>query len=252
MSRNSITQAIVLKTNRIGEIHKGVVLLTKDIGIISAVAHGAWKIKSRLRAHTQLFSYVMVYLYYNPVKQTYKITDIESLASCDAIIQSIKKYYTVSVCAEIILKSYGGGESVGEMFFLFLEVLKNLGKIRDDEADYILIQFFWRFLVITGHRPDLKHCYHCGNVFLEPLRIYSLKGIPGFVCKQCRKNDTVQLYPGMIKYLENTEKLPLSQALCYKIAKESEIELKEVLSGVVETCIETPLQSIKQQFKEFV
>lgn len=252
MSRNSITQAIVLKTNRIGEIHKGVILLTKDSGIIHAVAHGAWKIKSRLRAYTQLFSYVKVYLYYNPVKQTYKITDIESLLPCDVVIQSLKKYYTVSVCAEIILKSYGGGESVKEMFFLFLEVLKTLGKVREDEADFILIQFLWRFLLITGHRPDFQHCHHCGKRIPASLNLYSIKGMTGFVCKNCKGLHAVQLYPGMIKYLKNTERLPLSQALCYRIARESEIVLKEVLSGIVETCIETPLQSIQQQFKEYV
>jgi DNA repair protein RecO (recombination protein O) len=252
MSRNSITQAIVLKTNRIGEIHKGVTLLTKKSGIISAIAHGAWKIKSRLRAHTQLFSYVRVYLYYNPVKQSYKITDMESLLPCDAVIHSLKKYYTVSTCAEIILKSFGGGESVKEMFFLFLDVLKNLDRVREDESDFILIQFFWRFLVITGHRPDMTHCYHCGILIPDTSSIYSMKGIPGFVCKNCKHQDAVELYPGMVKYLGNTEQLPLGQAMCYKMIKESVTVLKAVLSDIIETCIETPLQSIKQQFKEYV
>ncbi|MBN2534321.1 MAG: DNA repair protein RecO [Spirochaetales bacterium] len=252
MSRNSITQAIVLKTYRIGEIHKGVTLLTKNTGIINAIAHGAWKIKSRLRAHTQLFNYVRVYLYYNPVKQSYKITDIESLRLCDMIVKSLKKYYIVSICAEIILKSFGGGESVKEMFFLFLSVLQTLGRICDDEADFILIQFFWRFLLITGHRPDFTHCHHCGTSLPTTSGIYSIKGIPGFVCTSCKHPGAIQLNSGMIKYLENTEQLPITQSLCYKIAKESETILKEVLSAIIETCIETPLQSLKQQFKEYV
>jgi hypothetical protein len=82
--------------------------------------------------------------------------------------------------------------------------------------------------------------------------MYSRRGIPGFVCEKCKRDDAVHLYPGMIKYLENTEQLPLSQALCYKITKESGLILKEILAGVVEICIETPLQSTGQQFKEYV
>lgn len=252
MSRNSITQAIVLKTSRIGEIHKGVVLLTKDIGIINAVAHGAWKMKSRLRAHTQLFSYVKVYLYYNPVKQTYKISDIESLMSCDVIIKSLKNYYIVSICAEIILKSYGGGESVKEMFFLFLDILKNIGKIHEDDVDFILIQFFWRFLIITGHKPDVMHCHECGKSIIDTLNSCYVKGMPGFVCENCSQPGAVQLYPGMMKYLANTEQIPLSRALHYKITKESGTLLKEVLSFIVENCIEAPILSMKQKFKEYV
>ena len=198
MSRNFITQAIVLKTNRIGEIHKGIVLLTKDLGIISAIAHGARKIKSRLRAYTQLFSYAKVYLYYNPVKQTYKITDIESVFPYDAVVQSLKKYYIISVCAEVTLKSFGGGESVKEMFFLILNILKILNRVNENDADFILIQFLWRFLLITGHRPDLKNCSHCNTQISGPVIIYYSDGMPGFVCGKCKKLNAVQLYPGII------------------------------------------------------
>jgi len=245
MTRNSITQAIILKIYRIGEIHKGVILLTKNLGIINAIAHGAWKIKSRLRAYTQLFNYIKVYLYYNPVKQTYKITDIECLYSCVAVTQSIEKYYCISICVEVVLKSFGGGESVNEIFSLLLDVLKILDKIRDDETDFILIQFLWRFLYLTGHRLNPKNCHSCGKSFSDSLHIYYLKGMTGFICPNCRKGNAVQLYPGMIKYLEKTEYIPLNKALCFKLEKKSIVLLRKVVINLVETYIETPLQSIK-------
>ena len=55
MNRSHSTDAIVLKNTRIGEIHKGVVMLTSDEGLVNAIAHGAYSQKGKLRGTTNLF-----------------------------------------------------------------------------------------------------------------------------------------------------------------------------------------------------
>ena len=82
--------------------------------------------------------------------------------------------------------------------------------------------------------------------------ICGMKGTPGFMCEKCKGADAVTLYPGMVKYLRNTETLSFNQSLYYKISKKSYLQLKEIVTGVVEICIETPLHSIEKQFKEYV
>ena len=78
MSRNMTIRGIILKTTRIGEIHKGLTILTLEQGLVDAIAHGALKDKSKLRAATQLFSHSLFYIYSNPVKKSNKVSDIEN------------------------------------------------------------------------------------------------------------------------------------------------------------------------------
>jgi DNA repair protein RecO (recombination protein O) len=252
MSRNFITQAIVLKINRIGEIHKGLTLLTRDLGIISAIAHGAWKMKSRLRAFTQLFSVSKMYLYYNPINQSYKVSDAESLLLNEAAASSLKKYYVLSVCTEIILKSYGGGESFREIFSLFLEVLKTIEKSREEDADLILIQFLFRFLAMTGHKVDVLRCDNCGKEFSTEKdqtarqNVFYTTGSTGFVCAGCRGSNPVPVFSGMIKYLSATTHIPLTRALGYRIESRSVEILKQILFGIIEIHLETRLKSVEK------
>ena len=53
MDRNYTTEAVVLKTRRFGDFHKSVTILSPERGIINAVAHGAYKGKSRLSSITR-------------------------------------------------------------------------------------------------------------------------------------------------------------------------------------------------------
>ncbi|MCK5154116.1 MAG: recombination protein O N-terminal domain-containing protein, partial [Spirochaetales bacterium] len=41
MNRNIKTDGIILRTRRIGELHKGISCLTRSHGIIDAIAYGA-------------------------------------------------------------------------------------------------------------------------------------------------------------------------------------------------------------------
>jgi DNA repair protein RecO (recombination protein O) len=245
MSRNSITQAIVLKTNRIGEIHKGVVLLTRDRGIINAVAYGAWKMKSRLRAYTQLFSYSKVYLYHNPVKNTYKITDMEHFSSFNSISQSIRKYYCASLCAEVILRSYGGGESVNDVFALFLESMRCLEEVKEEEVVFVLIQFLWRFLILTGHGLECDVCSQCGAGIEKTDSAFYEQGRSGFLCIRCKRMENETCNPGMRKYLSATMTLPLRRAMDVKIEEKSAQTLKTIILHIIEALLEVSLKTLQ-------
>ena len=49
MERSISTNAIIIRRERFGEFHKGLTLLTSDLGLVSATAYGAYKMQSRLR-----------------------------------------------------------------------------------------------------------------------------------------------------------------------------------------------------------
>ncbi|MBN1699138.1 MAG: DNA repair protein RecO [Spirochaetales bacterium] len=245
MSRNTIQQAIILKTNRIGEINKGVVLLTRTSGIINTVAYGACKMKSRLRAYTQLFSHVKVYLYHNPVSNTFKITDMEHYDSFHEISGSVRKFYCASLCAEVILKSYGGGVSADDIFSLFLESLTCLAGAGEESVIFITIQFLFRFLIITGHGMRIDLCAGCGADIAPGETAFHEIGRTGFLCHRCRGAGNEICHPGMRKYLSATMAIPFRKAMDVSIDASSARTLKTIIVRIIETLLEVSLKTVK-------
>jgi len=244
MNRNIITEGIILKTNRIGEIHKGVTFLSPTLGIVNGIAHGAWKMKSKLRSVTQTFGYIKAYLYFDPVKDSYKISDVENLLQFFAISKSVEKYFIASLFIEIIIKSFGGGESDGGIFTLLLESLKLLDTPREDLDVFIIIQFIYRYLIFTGFTPQLSSCNRCGTIFGEKTTVLFDNQRMDFLCISCGRPDDVVIHPGYRMYLDKTIGLPFDKALEIKIDKEGAQTVKKILYILIESLLGFPLKSL--------
>ncbi len=245
MFRNNYLNAIVLKTYQVGEMHKGVMLLTPDNGIISAIAHGAKKIKNRFRSSTEQFCISKYYLYYNPVKKDYKITDIEPYKSFDKIRKSLSKFYTASLWVEIILRSFGGGENNSSVFNLLYESLNIIDNIPEEKVPYVSIQFIWRFIYLSGHNPALDTCADCGKTLVNNEPMFLPYNANMFYCAGCSKESGLILSPGSRMYLLNTITKTLNTAVKITLDNESISGLKEILYALIQRILETELNSIK-------
>ena len=80
MKRQLLTQGIILRAERSGEINKSVTAFSPDLGIVHGMAFGAAKPGSRFSGATEPFRFAAIHLYHNPVSNSYKITDLEILA----------------------------------------------------------------------------------------------------------------------------------------------------------------------------
>ncbi len=245
MFRTSRLDVLVLKTQRTGEMHRFVTLFHPLKGILRATAYGALKTKGKLRSDTEAFNYIRAYLYLDPVKNSYKITDSECLLAFFGIRKSVERLYIASLCAEIVLRSFGGGESGPEVFALLLDSFKQIDASPEDRLPYISIQFIWRFLGYTGFTLDLNTCGLCRKKLDPALPFYFLKSGAVFVCDSCGKSSRLELAPGVRAYFKHTEGMPL--ALAVKIAMQTDAMhvLKVVLYACVEGLLNTELITLK-------
>ena len=124
--RNSIESAVVLQAARMGEIHRRVTLFTGERGVVYATAHGAGKAVSKLKAAAIPFACITAYLYHDPVRNTFKVTDVEARNVHPAIRADLRKFFTASLWVEIVLRSHGGGTHAGDLFALLVEALHRL------------------------------------------------------------------------------------------------------------------------------
>ena len=158
--RNWILSSIVLKTTRVGDIHRSVTLLT-EAGLVRAMAHGAAKATSRLRAATLPFSYVRAYLYRDPVRDSVKLTDVEPLALHHHLSGDLLKYFTASLWAEVVIKSHAGGLQQDELQRRLLNALDRLDGAGTDEVAKVSAAFLWQVLEHWGVAPDTDVCSSC-------------------------------------------------------------------------------------------
>lgn len=250
MSRNIRTEAIVLRTRRVGDIHKAVTLLTPEAGLIEAMAHGVYKGKGKLGGATDPFALSTAYLYYEPVKKNYKITDMECLDLFESVRGDLDRYYAASLWAEVIIRSYAGGEGAHRLFSLLEESLRAL----DGEADpsCVQIQFLWRFVVLSGFMPDIASCAICGRELGEREVALYRRSDGDFACSECLRTapeegvpDNPPLSAGARRYLVHTESLAFVEALKTNLEGTAKAGLLALMYAFVQDIVEVPLKTLQ-------
>ena len=237
----------MLRKARVGEIHKSLTLLTPSQGLLQVMAHGALKSGSRLATASEPFHLLKAYLYHDPVKNQYKLTEAESLEPHDALRRSVAKFYTASLWAEACLKSYGGGEESAALFELLAEALRLLDRAPAGGEGLLCFQFLARFLDVSGHRLELEQCPRCQLAFDARAPFYLSREEGAFVCGACRgagAGEYLAVPAGARSYLAGTLSLPLPKAAAVGLEKASQAALRTALYLLLQNSLEAPLATL--------
>jgi DNA repair protein RecO (recombination protein O) len=214
------------------------------MGIISAIAHGALKTKSRLRSMTETFCCSKVYLYHEPVKGSYKITDMVPEIFFESVRHDLTCYYSASLWAEVVLRSMAGGESDGRVYDLLKCSMVALEGAAEKEVPLLSVQFLWRFLTLAGFGSDPTTCAKCGRQMEEEESAYLDNHPPAFICQNCSPVRNLHLTAGARRYLMRTTRLSIREASRYSLDRESLAKLADLLYELIQAVVETKLNSL--------
>jgi len=248
MSRNIRTEGVALKAGRVGEIHKSVTFLTPELGVVEAIAHGVYKGKGKLASGTDPFAESVVYLYFEPVKRSYKVVDIEVQRLHEGVRSNLERFYIASLWAEVILRSHGGGEGHDRLYALLTEALAELDRHADPRR--VQAQFLWRYIAHAGFLPDMEACGACGRPFDEQAVVFHRREAGDFVCSTCAGDDVKQrnnaeLSAGARRYLARSGSIGFTEALRLDVAAESKTKLLRILYTYLEDIVEAPLRTLE-------
>lgn len=243
--RTLSTSAIVIRRERMGESHKGLVLLTADLGLVRAAAYGAWKMHSALRTGSEPFVHSLVRLYHDPVKNTYKVTDLEVRETFDGLQHDLARIEAASLWAEVVLRSIAAGETAGGLYRLLLASLRALESGGAARAPYVSAQFLWRFLDLAGYRPDPSACERCGRAFGESEGAVWLAVSGGIACGACAGTAGFPFSAGARRYLEATRDLDFDAALAIGLDAASLAGLAVAMQHAIRGVLETDLVSLR-------
>ena len=245
MERNIRTEAIILSSRRMGDLHRSVTLLSPNLGILQAAAFGAQKGNSKLSGWVEPYVSGTFNLYYNPVKQHYKIVDIDSCEFREFLRLDIYAYYLASFWSELIVKTYAGGGEYNDLYNLILDSLSILEVGREAYNHNLLVQSIWRFLMIIGYAPELQNCPECGKSLDNSETLGFDAGSNAFLCSKCGNYEELVIYQGARKYLLYTQELSVKDAVAVHLSTKAMDSLKNVLTSIVSHVVGGPLKTLQ-------
>jgi len=175
-------EAIVLRTQKLGEADRIITMLTREHGRIRGVAKGVRRTMSKFGARLEPGSHVDIQLHVGKTFDT--ITQVEAIMNYgEAITDDYQRWTIASAILETAERfTAQEHEPALQEFQLVVGGMKALSEDKYDPS-LILDAFLLRSLAIGGYAPSMTNCSRCEKP--GPHRYFSLVG-GGSVCMDCR------------------------------------------------------------------
>jgi DNA repair protein RecO (recombination protein O) len=175
--------AVVLRTHKLGEADRIVVLFTAAHGKVRAVAKGVRKTKSKFGARLEPLSHVALQLYEGRNLDT--VTQAESIEQFRGIREDLDRLGRAVSLLEAVDGVVQEGEDDERLYQMLLGALRTL---EAQPAPLVVPAFFWKLLAHVGFRPLLDTCAGCGGA--GPFVAFELDE-GGVLCRSCARGDRI-------------------------------------------------------------
>ncbi|MEH1779694.1 MAG: DNA repair protein RecO [Nostoc sp.] len=159
MSRTYKATGINLKTQALGESDKIVTILTREFGLIRAVAPGARKHNSSLGGRSGMF--VVNELLIAKGRSLDKITQAQTLKTYPGLAKDLGKLAASQYLAEIVLCEALSEQPQEELYDLFNEHLHRLEMVSNENPSGVLAHLahgVFHLLALAGLTPQVQIC----------------------------------------------------------------------------------------------
>lgn len=175
--------AVVLRTYKLGEADRIIVLLTEEHGKVRAVAKGVRKTKSKFGARLEPMSHVQLLLSQGRELDIISQADsVESLAPLVADLDHMTAGISVLEAADQMALEREPNPRLYRM------VVGALRTIAERGGPLVVPAFYWKLLAAEGVRPELDQCVRCGEP--GPLVAFDMDQ-GGVLCRTCRSGTPI-------------------------------------------------------------
>jgi DNA repair protein RecO (recombination protein O) len=232
--RSYKTEAIVLRSMRLGEADRVLHLYTLDRGRIGAVAKGIRKTKSRFGARLEPLSHVELVLHVGS-GELQTITGVELVRPHRAAREDPYRLGVGLIGLEAMLRLYSEQEASPRAFEALARFLDLLDVVPARSSAHSLeplaLAFQLKLLWLAGYLPHLTSCAECGGG--GPLVGYSPRA-GGAVCRSCAGDDSLSLSQPALRGIEDLLRRPLAEARAAGLSARSEREALALITSSYE------------------
>ena len=212
MARTYPTEAVVLRSFRLGEADRIVHLYTRERGRIGAVAKGIRKTKSRFGGRLEPLSHVSMQLHQGS-GELQTVTGVDLVRPHSAVREDQYRLNVGLIAAEAMLRLFTEQEKNERAFTAltrFLDVLDDTRAQASRPAlDPLALSFQLKLLWLSGYLPHLTSCVECGADDVALVAYSPQAG--GAVCRADAR-DALPLCPAGLAGIEALLSAPFADA----------------------------------------
>jgi len=171
--------AVVLRTYKLGEADRIVVLLTEHHGKVRAVAKGVRKTTSKFGARLEPLSHVRLQLYQG--RELDIVSQAESVETLAPLVGDLDHMTRGLAILEAVDQLAMEREPAPQLYRMVVGALRT---VAERSGPLIVPAFYWKLLASEGVRPELDACVRCEST--EPLVAFDPHE-GGVLCRTCRQ-----------------------------------------------------------------
>jgi len=230
------TQAVVLRSIRLGEADRVLHLYTRAHGRVGAVAKGVRKTMSRFGARLEPLSHVELVLHRGR-GELETVTAAQLVRSHRAAREDYYRFSVGMIGAEAMLRLFSEEEANERAFTAvtrFLDLLDDAPHAADRPTlDSLGLAFQLKLLWLAGYLPHVSACAECGAEE-EPLVGYSTRA-GGAVCAGCAPaTEALALTPDAVAGIEALLARPLADAVGLGLSERARRDALRVVTASYE------------------
>ena len=187
---------VVLRTYKLGESDRIIILHTAENGKVRAVAKGVRKTRSKFGARLEPMSHVKLLLYRG--RELDIVSQAESVEPMAPMLSSLDRASQGLAALEAVDQLSLERENNPQLYRMVVGVLRT---IATKPSPLNVPAFYWKLLANEGMRPQLDVCVRCGDA--EPgaqLVSFDLNE-GGVLCRSCRSGQSIS--PGALALLRD-------------------------------------------------
>jgi DNA repair protein RecO (recombination protein O) len=231
-------QGVVLRTWKLGEADRIVVLLTQGEGKVRAVAKGVRKTKSRFGGRLEPFSHVDLSLYRG--RELDIVTQAEVINPFRALREDYDRVVAGAAMLEAVDQVAQEREAAIRVYLLLVRALRALdGGPRDPSV--VLDAFLLKLMALEGYRPAVVECAGCGAAEPSPRCFSIARG--GGLCERCRSGQESILDAATMPLLAALLGDDLDTTAAAELAPASRREAGALVKGYVEYHLDRRLRA---------
>jgi DNA repair protein RecO (recombination protein O) len=175
-------RGVVLRTYKLGEADRIVVLITSGHGKVRAVAKGIRRTKSRFGGRLEPLSHVELLLYEG--RELDIVTQAEMVEPWRLLHEDLSRLAQGMAMAEATEQVAQEREPSGPLYRMLVGALRTLA---ERSSPLVVAAFYWKLLSLDGAGPVLTSCASCGSSPpAAPLVAFDIAE-GGTLCRTCRR-----------------------------------------------------------------
>jgi DNA repair protein RecO (recombination protein O) len=178
-------EGIVLRTYKLGEADRIVVLMTAGRGKVRAVAKGIRRTKSRIGGRLEPPSRVSLLVYEG--RELDVISQAETLDHYPILREELERLTDALSIVEAVDQVAQEGEANGALYRMLAGALRTLAGA-EVRSPLLVAAFYWKLLGIEGVAPVLDSCLQCGAA--DVVSFDPVEG--GVLCREHRRGSPIE------------------------------------------------------------